>query len=964
MKYCRKHILIIFFCCLTQWLFAQNIQTISYTIKDGLSSNSIYRTVIDHRGLLWIATENGLSRFDGKKFKTYTTSNGLTDNEIINLLIDSSGMVWAIPFGRTPCYYNITKDRFENEKTDTTLKAISFANTHREDVLKYGGIAVYNNKQGLFIIKNGITKAYNNLIPSNNSLPQKIIEYKPGQLFLFFDDSLRNFKNGKIIKSIPLAKGLTSAEIFKDKIYLVFKDKIVKTTLDDTGSIVTEKEKEYPFEIRIFCNTGKNLAITSVNGNTYLLDETTMELKENVYSKTPVRQLQEDKDGNTWLCTIENGLIKMQQKRISSYTDVPEMLQNFNTLIKTNKIIAGTNRGEVYVYDGLFGVRHIQLSAINDMDAWVRKIIETPQGIFIATQKGSYLFDKDCRAIKQSFTGVLKKASKAAILLNDSVLVMGSHSRIFKHNLNTGKTFDSLGGKRTVSLGSDKLGRIYVGSNDGLYRWEKEGLFNFGEKDNVLSYRITTIVCSPDSILWVGLGTDSLIAMKNDKLISIIPLGGSVPGNICKSLFCNKKGELWLGTNKGLNKISYIYVNNSIRWNNTYFGTADGLIGEQVNDITIKNDTVYVATNAGISYLPAGLILPVADIKTFITGINIDNIPEEIKSSYTLPYYKNDITIEFSGVDLTGFIPMFEYSINNSGWQQTDKIELKKLAAESYTIKIRAIKRDGSRSSNEAIVFFHIKKAWWKTNFFRIALLLLFFTGIIYFLETRNRQKQKAAITRVTTEKKMAELEMQALMAQINPHFVFNCLNSIKGLIYEKDFKQADSYLDKFSQLLRNTMDNAEASVISLKDEIIYLDTYLHLEKLRFGPAFDYKIIIAPGLNREKLFVPAMLLQPYVENAIRHGVRHLEDKKGGIVITAVTENGFLVIETDDNGVGREKAAQLKSDNHIEYQSRGMQLSRRRAELYNIQAEVIDKKDEKGNATGTTIRLRIPISLYP
>jgi LytS/YehU family sensor histidine kinase len=202
---------------------------------------------------------------------------------------------------------------------------------------------------------------------------------------------------------------------------------------------------------------------------------------------------------------------------------------------------------------------------------------------------------------------------------------------------------------------------------------------------------------------------------------------------------------------------------------------------------------------------------------------------------------------------------------------------------------------------------------------------------------------------------------MQALKAQINPHFVFNCLNSIKGFIYERDFKQADKYLDKFSELLRSTLDNSSSSIIPLKDEINYLDNYLQLEKLRFDDRFEYAITIDDHIDSKEALVPAMLLQPYVENSIRHGIGHLENKKGVISISIRRELKQLLCEIEDNGVGREKAISLRNELHTEYQSRGMQLSKRRAELYGIEQEIIDKKDEQGNATGTIIVLRIPIA---
>lgn len=970
MKKLLKHITFVCVCIYQQNATAQTTQTIAYTTKEGLSSNSVYRTAIDKRGFLWIATENGLARFDGRKFETYTTAKGLTDNEIVDLLIDSSGIIWAIPFGRSPCYYNPTKDRFENETTDPELNKIDLANTHKVHVLGHGGIAFSNNLRQLFIYKEGKTAVYKDFMALKTGIIQKIVEYSPGRFLFFGEDTIRYFSDGKITRNIPFEKKLIAAEYINHKAYLVQDKSIIIFRVDAKGNFFNEGEKIYPFELRIFCNTGKGFAITSLSGNTYLVDTATLDIKENVYSLAQVRNVVEDGGGNTWLSTMENGLVKIQQKRISSFTGVPEIQQNFNALIKANppagragNIIAGTNNGEVYVYDGLYSIRRVPLTDNKNIDAWVRRIIKTGKGIYVATQTGSFMLDAEGENIKEKFTGNRNKSSKTAALLNDSVLAMGTHSQAMKYNLNTGLFTDSVF-KRITSLVADGDDRMYVGSNDGFYRWDKDSLFSFGKSQKVFTYRVNTMTCSPDNIVWVGLGSDSLLAVRDDKLIASLPLGGTIPGNICKSLFCNKAGELWLGTNKGLNRIHYTYTNGEFGYNNTYFGIADGLIGEQVNDITFSNDTIYVATSGGISYLPVNLSLPVADIASFITRISINGQDKELKESYTVSFGQNDITIEFSGVDLTGFIPLFEYSINGSDWKQTDKIELKKLAPGSYSVSIRALKRDGTASTQQAAVNIKIKTPFWRSPLFWTFFVAISFAAVIYFIQKRNRRRQKTAVAKVLTEKKIAELEMQALKAQINPHFVFNCLNSIKGFIYDKNYLQADKYLDKFSELLRSTMDNADASIISLEEEIKYLDTYLQLEKLRFGDKFEYFIQAEPGIDTQQTFVPAMLLQPYVENAIRHGVRFLENKKGVIRVLAGRKEGFLVCEIDDNGIGREKAAQLKSNMHIEYQSRGMQLSRRRAELYNIRLQIVDKKDERGNAAGTIIIISIPLELKP
>ena len=965
MKLRFSHIIFFISCCCTQWLYSQTTQIIRYTTKEGLPSNSIYRTIIDKKGFLWIAGETGVTRYDGKTFKNYTTINGLPDNEVTELMIDSSGRLWVLPFRKKPAYYNDMKDRFENSDTDSELNNIEIGSMNSTNVLLHGGIAFYNNKMTLCVFKNKKIIKYENIFGAKFWLgPNRIIDYQPGKYLIVSNDSLRYMEEGKINRAVYFGHSYNLSEYFNNTLYISQAHGLRKFNFNVNGEITGSQERQYPFLLKVLCRAGKDLAVTSASGNTYIVDAVTLDLKENIFNEFIVRNVLEDYNGNYWLSSKDDGLIKIQQKRISSYTANTNMLNNFNSVLRTDKIIAGNNKGELVVYDGLYDPKKIILNPNeNKSETWIRNILELPHDIYVATQTGSFLVDKKSFAIKKSFLGGANKSTKAAYKLNDSTLLFGSHSHLFVYNVNTGKFADSVI-KRITAIGADDKQKIYIGSIDGLYRRDKDSLFYFGNTYKPLTYRVVSIVNTRDGLLWVGRSSDSILVLKENKPVAGIPLGTIIPGTVCKTMYSNKPGEIWIGTDKGLNRLDYQFSNNKLVYNNMYFSTADGLIGEQVNDIMIKNDTVYVATTGGISYLPANLQLPLADIATFITRVSINNLDTSILSSYTLPYSKNNIRIEFSAVDLTGFNPFFEYSINNQDWQRTENniLSLQNQPPDNYMIRIRSLKRDGTPSFRVATISFRIKTPFWKSNWFWAGLVIAGFVVTIFLLQTRNKQRQKKVIEKITTEKKLAELEMQALKAQINPHFVFNCLNSIKGFIYEKEYGQADKYLDKFSELLRSTMDNADASIISLEEEIKYLDNYLQLEKLRFGDKFEYSIQTAPGLDRTKAFVPAMLLQPYVENAIRHGVRYLENKKGLITISAKKEQDLFICSIDDNGIGREKAQQLKSENHIEYQSRGMQLSKRRAELYNIRHEVIDKKDEMGIATGTRIILIIPAEL--
>jgi len=957
-KFFQYYLLLIVYFLVPFTSLSQSNQTIIYTVKDGLPSNALYRTTIDNKGYLWIATEIGLSRFDGKRFRNYSTADGLGDNEITNLFLDSSGTVWVIPFQRSPCFYNPTTDRFENDETNTELAKMENGKTYWPHVLKYGGVAFGNYTKQLFIDRNNKTT-----LLSNDGFKNvlKIIDYAPNSFLLFSEDSIRRFTNGKLETIMPVSKRINMCESNDNNVYLATPNSILHYQFSSTGNVKLVAEKKYPFELRIFCKTGKRFAITSLNGTTYMLNKNTLELSEIVSATEgmPVRNVLEDKDDNIWLSTMDRGLVKVQQKRISSLVN-PELKQNFNAIIKTNQLFAGNNNGEIYQYDGLY-VRKIQLNSNKNIDTWVRKIINTNYGMYVATQSGSFLINEKTLAIKKVFRGRENLSTKAACLMNDSLILLGSHASAFVYNLKTGKVTDSIN-KRVSSLGSDLSGNIYIGSNEGLFLWKDKQLVSLIKLRKSFAYKISTIARSPDNLMWIGLGSDSLMVLKKNNWVASIALGDIIPGNVCKSLYCDKAGEIWLGTNKGLNRIHYNYSNNQFIYSNTYFGAADGLIGEQVNDISIRDSLVYVATNEGISYLPLQIQLPVSNIITFISGVSVNSVPTQLKEVYRLRYNENDISINFSGVDLTGFIPFFEYSVNDGRWQRTEKIELKKLAPGNYKIKIRALRRDGKPSLNEALVKFEIGTPIWKSAIFWVFIVAIGVGALLYLQQRSNKQKQKMLLQKVLTEKRITELEMQALKAQINPHFIFNCLNSIKGFIYDKDYTQADKYLDKFSDLMRSTIDNSDASIISLKDELSYLGNYLLLEKLRFEDKFDYRFEVDPSIDQKNIFVPAMLMQPYVENAIRHGMRFLENRMGRIIISAKLESNFLVCEIDDNGIGRKKAIELKSNMRIEYQSKGMNISNRRAELYHIEQKVLDKKDEAGNASGTSIIVKIPLEL--
>jgi len=433
---------------------AQTTQTISYTTKDGLPSNSVYRTILDRSGYLWIATENGLAKFDGKSFKIYTTAQGLPDNDITDLFIDSNNVIWVMPFRRTISYYNPAKDRFENDETDPELRKVEQGNASRGTVLKFGGIAFSNNERNFFIIKNGKVSAYRGLFNTARSdRTDRIIEYRPGYFILVCSDSLRYFSGGKITRSVFFGKPGFNTEYSDNTLFTISGNQVSKYRILGNGDVNLVMSKDLPFQIRIFCQTSKDLAVTSFNGTTYTIDTATLELKDQLLYMIPVRNVLEDKNGSIWISTIDRGLIKIQQKRISSYTASPEMQQFFNALHVTGKrIVAGNIYGETLFYDGVYDIRRATLFKEKNVDGIVRNIVPMKNGIFVACQTGSYLLDKNTYQVIRKFEGSANLSSKSAAALNDSVLLLGNHARAYQFNVVTGQRLDSVL-KRVTALG-------------------------------------------------------------------------------------------------------------------------------------------------------------------------------------------------------------------------------------------------------------------------------------------------------------------------------------------------------------------------------------------------------------------------------------------------------------------------------------------------------------------------------
>jgi LytS/YehU family sensor histidine kinase len=274
-----------------------------------------------------------------------------------------------------------------------------------------------------------------------------------------------------------------------------------------------------------------------------------------------------------------------------------------------------------------------------------------------------------------------------------------------------------------------------------------------------------------------------------------------------------------------------------------------------------------------------------------------------------------------------------------------------------------AYNEDGYPSSKPAVLHFTIKPPFWKTWWFILSALVLVIIALWAAYTLRIKEVKKRSALKDELNRYM----QQALAKQMNPHFIFNALNSIHNFILENDKNTSSYYLSKFASLMRQTLENSTKETITLAEEIQTLTYYLELEQMRFKNSFEFSIRVSEDIDDSFIEIPPFLLQPYVENSLWHGIMNKTDGHGSIKLEYTIEDEFIVCTIEDNGIGREKAAEIKAKSNTKHKSHGTSITEKRISIINslygteVGVKYHDLKDEKGNASGTRVVVRISMS---
>jgi hypothetical protein len=363
----------------------------------------------------------------------------------------------------------------------------------------------------------------------------------------------------------------------------------------------------------------------------------------------------------------------------------------------------------------------------------------------------------------------------------------------------------------------------------------------------------------------------------------------------------------------------------------------------------------------------------ISELKVFENNFNNQKSISYLDEVF-LKAFENTISIEFNTLGFS--LPektKYQYQLigNDKDWIMSgtrNYVSYTNLKSGDYEFRVKASSYDGEWNEKYTTLKIHIATPFYKTWWFILCSIIVTFT-IIYFLYSYKikENKEKEAL-RILYNKELAQLELNALRAQINPHFLFNSLNSINNFILKNDTKKASRYLVKFSQLVRSILNHSTTSLISLEEELQTIELYMLIEGMRFNDQFSYKININSSINTSSISIPSLLLQPYVENAIWHGLLHKEGEKKITISIEKTNEHSISIEINDNGIGRKRVQEINNLSK-KGKSFGMQIGEDRLKLIKqstgqmAQVEVVDSYDEHNIGNGTTIKIIIPAKMF-
>ena len=984
-----------------------------------MTASQVWAIAEDEKGNMWIGSHgDGLYKYNGKQFKKFTKNDGLADDRIRVLCYSKT--FHCLVAGGYSGISTIRGETITSSPGNRTPQNLHFSCvTGMTDAGKFIYITTYNQFSPIryYPDQNKFISVHDSGVYYPSHSFSAYLTSTRDTIFSLTDKGVRIFKKEGIVQNDTLGQIFGISEDKRGDLWLA------------GWSIpgVNLKGGVFRYDGKTFCNYKTSFGITdrevwtvycdreqdvlwvgTLNEGLFRISFTGITTYSSSYFKLQqqkINDLFEDSKNTLWI-SGNRELIRIKPNGSFSPMDKHQMILSYRHLWNTCKPRPYKNL--------LSDEREAQKLNVKDLPDFEKRaefdfrtvIEDTDHNFLFYTRFGNFYWDGKNK--KTQYLGVNDGMDKLAITGGDTLIFAGwgltyLHPKyrvppIKKYNYTDFKSplfinFSKEQNPKDVSRVINHRNQCWYASwASGLWMSQGMRLVNFNKTDSTISHDLNDLCFDEKEHIIFGSNTGEICIATyengNLKINFRITNDNGLQGNTISWLVADQKGHLWAGTNKGLNYIDLDLLSRTGKYDIRFMDEEEGYTGQTSKKGVIDQD--------GNLWIGADDQLIRLDTKSFLANdsqsgkitlksLEINGAPADSilkkgldprtalpSGHFKLKYSESDLVFSF---DLLNYInpgkDKFRYMLKGydetwSQWGTGRKAVYTNLPPGAYTFHVEAGNSRTLADAEPLEVKFTIAQPWWglwyaQVLFFMVLLSMAVVIIRKYMEIDRNKRLQKLQI-----EMKIVQLEMQALQAQMNPHFIFNCVNGIQ--YYELANKMDDvlTYLADFSKVVRESLGNATQKMISLEQETGFLNSYLRLEKMRFPDMFDYEIRSVDMEELGMVMLPPMLVQPYAENAIRHGFGPMIPKGHLSIVFEKAGEDMLKCTITDNGIGREKARNNEGISFTDDRPHSTGITSTRLRHFNISKSpskfkiVYTDLSENGQASGLMVELFLPM----
>lgn|GEM_PF-3051748 len=961
-----RHIALFFalllFSCL---LHAQEPSYNNYTTDDGLAHNEVYEILQDQQGNMWFTSDGGLNKFDGTDFTIYNNKNGLANNITIEIFEDAQGRIWTTTIDKK--VWRLEGDTFielldlENIEATTTFHK---APTKETLIFNVSNMLVLTDDSVTQTIKPESDLSTRAVVTINDTVNlinhftvSKIFKNSSNQMQLKIDSVKGDNELAENRSRSPVGISAKKVKLLNDEMILVITPNHIGEYANLTINTIFKTNQ---FIIRDAATLGDKIWL-STNQGIKCVDPKSGKIVRSYFNDIQCYSIYTDKENNVWFGTLSNGIFMLPNIGINHITKLHNASSGqISALLSTNNfLLVGENNGAASKLFNMDNITPLNTKGYTKSRIRAFQLNQNKNQIYTAGDFG-IIKTKNNSEIEFEKTSLIRNSGVSVknFKIAEEKLVYATGNTVFVHNSyskeNTTASNEKILIKRSYAMHNVNNEIIYIGAIDGLYEYRinVDSVAKLININGLNGNNVTDITHDQSGVLWVSTEGKGVFGIYNYEVKYHFDDDLLKTSNA--RCLLSLDSFLYVGTDKG-----FVKINKQNKTINYHLNKDNGLRSNFVNCIDTFENNIYIGTNLGLTIIDesrltfseTGPKIYVRNVETNGSAVDINKnhvFKSSIKSvqiSFAHLYFKQKNNIEY------------RYKLNENQpfiYTNDNTLDLPYLDPGEYNFKVWASNSNGIWSEEPASFSFEIKPPFSKTIWFWLLIGLFILLLAYYVFHNRLSQAKNA--------EELKELELQALRTQMNPHFIFNALTSIQLLIAEKDEKSAQQYLTKFARLIRKILDQSNNKSISVKEEIETLSLYLQLEKLRFEDKFEYSLVDDKSVDLAYDKIPAMIIQPYIENAINHGIKPMKGN-GSLEINVSKKDQMLICTVKDNGIGR-KASEALKQSKSHHKSQGMDITEKRLNLLSKSKfgniEIEDLYDQNNKASGTLVKLLIDL----